>query len=55
MLAPQGGASGVAAGVVIIDNVHRHIGEQERLYAFTTQEQLLADFWQDVQRWRGEA
>ncbi|MFT4195139.1 DUF6516 family protein [Ottowia sp.] len=32
---------------------HRHIGDQEWPYAFTTPEQLLADFWQDVQRWRG--
>jgi len=31
---------------------HRHIGAQEWPYTFTTPEQLLADFWQDVQDWR---
>ncbi len=32
---------------------HRHIGADELPYAFTTPEQLLADFWQDVQNWKG--
>ena len=31
---------------------HRHIGEHELAYTFTTPEQLLADFWNDVQQWR---
>lgn len=31
---------------------HRHIGADERPYTFTTPDQLLADFWQDVQDWR---
>lgn len=32
---------------------HRHIGGDELPYAFTSPEQLLADFWRDVQDWRG--
>jgi len=32
---------------------HRHVGARELSYTFTTPEQLLADFWQDVQDWRG--
>lgn len=50
----------VADGVCVVryDNEagkgdHRHIGAHELPYAFTTPEQLLADFWEDVQRWRG--
>lgn len=31
---------------------HRHIGATESGYRFTTMEQLLADFWKDVERWR---
>jgi hypothetical protein len=31
---------------------HRHAGDQEAPYTFTTPEQLLADFWRDVERWR---
>ncbi|MBK6615263.1 DUF6516 family protein [Ottowia sp.] len=31
---------------------HRHVGADEHPYAFTTPEQLLADFWQDVQNWK---
>jgi hypothetical protein len=30
---------------------HRHIGTAETAYAFTTIEQLLADFWADVDAW----
>jgi len=31
---------------------HRHMGNTERRYAFTTPEALLADFWRDVDmRW----
>lgn len=30
---------------------HRHIGESEFPYDFSTMEQLLADFWNDVNRW----
>ena len=33
---------------------HRHIGGTETDYAFTTPAQLLADFWNDVDRWRPE-
>ncbi|MGH8706840.1 MAG: toxin-antitoxin system TumE family protein [Burkholderiales bacterium] len=29
---------------------HRHIGEKEGPYSFSTPEQLLADFWTDVNR-----
>ena len=31
---------------------HKHRGEEEVPYEFTTPEQLLADFWNDVDRWR---
>ena len=31
---------------------HRHIGDVENAYVFTTAAQLLADFWQDVDQWR---
>jgi hypothetical protein len=31
---------------------HRHVGKTERSYGFTTPEQLLADFWRDVENWR---
>lgn len=33
---------------------HRHIGDTEMAYTFTTPEQLLSDFWQDVQQWRAK-
>lgn len=31
---------------------HRHLGGEQLPYVFTTPEQLLADFWSDVDRWR---
>ena len=31
---------------------HRHIGEQEEDYVFTTLENLLEDFQRDVENWR---
>jgi len=31
---------------------HRHLGEAETPYAFTSPEQLLRDFWSDVDSWR---
>ncbi len=31
---------------------HRHAGNQQTPYTFITPEQLLADFWRDVERWR---
>ncbi|CAN5414753.1 DUF6516 family protein [soil metagenome] len=31
---------------------HRHIGQAETAYAFTTPAALLADFWKDVDQWR---
>lgn len=31
---------------------HRHVSDIETPYAFTTPEQLMADFWSDVDRWR---
>ena len=31
---------------------HRHDGSDERPYRFTTPAQLLADFWNDVEKWR---
>ena len=31
---------------------HKHIGEAETPYSFTTPAQLLEDFWNDVDHWR---
>jgi hypothetical protein len=31
---------------------HRHWGETESPYKFTTPERLIADFWNDVDNWR---
>lgn len=33
---------------------HRHKGGTERAYAFTTPEQLIADFQRDIERWNNE-
>lgn len=33
---------------------HKHIGTAEVAYQFTTPEQLLADFWADVDTWRAK-
>jgi hypothetical protein len=33
---------------------HRHWGEGERKYNFTTPEELLADFYRDIKRWNNE-
>ncbi|MEZ5657515.1 MAG: DUF6516 family protein [Burkholderiaceae bacterium] len=33
---------------------HRHLGEQQRPYVFTTPEQLIADFQRDIERWNDE-
>ena len=33
---------------------HRHAGAMERVYEFTTPEQLMADFEDDVARWNDE-
>lgn len=30
---------------------HKHLGEREVPYVFTTLEQLVGDFWADVARW----
>lgn len=30
---------------------HKHVGEEEEPYTFTTTERLLADFWNDVDEW----
>lgn len=32
---------------------HKHVGEREAPYAFTTLDQLVTDFWQAVENWRG--
>jgi hypothetical protein len=49
----------IAAGECILryDNEagkgdHRHLGEVEMPYAFRSYEQLLTDFWSDVEAWR---
>jgi hypothetical protein len=31
---------------------HRHVGEVETGYAFSSYEKLVADFWADVEAWR---
>jgi pyridoxal biosynthesis lyase PdxS len=31
---------------------HKHVGDLEVVYSFTTAEQLLADFWNEVEVWR---
>lgn len=33
---------------------HSHWGDEDRPYNFTTPEQLLADFWSDVDAWRSK-
>lgn len=33
---------------------HRHVGGAESAYAFTTPEQLIADFQHDIERWNNE-
>lgn len=49
----------VVAGVCVLryDNEagkgdHKHLGEAELAYEFSTPGQLLADFWRDVDSWR---
>jgi len=31
---------------------HKHLGEEEMPYVFTTPQALLDDFWNDVDNWR---
>lgn len=31
---------------------HKHVGQDENPYSFTTPKTLLDDFWNDVDRWR---
>ena len=31
---------------------HKHVGEEETSYVFTTPKALLDDFWNDVDNWR---
>jgi hypothetical protein len=33
---------------------HRHLGDVEKRYAFTTPDQLMADFFSDIERWQNE-
>ncbi len=33
---------------------HRHFGNKESVYVFTTPEQLIADFQNDIARWNHE-
>lgn len=33
---------------------HRHVGDVEKPYRFTTPDQLMADFFTDIERWRNE-
>jgi len=32
---------------------HKHVGERQVPYAFTTLDRLTTDFWQAVEDWRG--
>jgi desulfoferrodoxin (superoxide reductase-like protein) len=34
---------------------HRHLGNREDAYSFSTPEQLIADFWADVDAWRASS
>jgi hypothetical protein len=31
---------------------HRHVGDIETIYAFSSYENLLADFWAAIETWR---
>lgn len=31
---------------------HKHVGERQVPYAFASLEQLVADFWHDVEKWK---
>jgi len=33
---------------------HKHVGEQQVAYAFTSLEKLVADFWSEVEAWRSK-
>ena len=33
---------------------HRHVGDVEQAYRFTTPERLVADFFSDIERWLDE-
>jgi Family of unknown function (DUF6516) len=33
---------------------HRHFGNKENVYKFTTPDQLIADFQRDIKRWNHE-
>jgi hypothetical protein len=33
---------------------HRHFGEKESVYVFTSPEQLIGDFQNDIERWNNE-
>lgn len=33
---------------------HKHLGETESAYVFSTPQRLLADFWADVDTWRAK-
>ena len=33
---------------------HRHFGQSENVYRFTTPEQLISDFQRDIARWNDE-
>ena len=33
---------------------HRHLGKSEAPYEFSTPEQLIADFWADIDSWRSK-
>jgi hypothetical protein len=33
---------------------HRHVGESQMTYEFSSPEQLIADFWADIDSWRSQ-
>ena len=32
---------------------HRHVGSKEERYRFKGYDELLVDFWKDIEKWRG--
>ncbi len=45
---------GALEAELLLNGDHRHIRAVETLYLFTTLDSLLADFWDDVEKWRPE-
>ncbi len=37
---------------ILTESDHKHLGDEEIEYVFTTAKALLDDFWKDVDNWR---